>query len=507
MKARIVVPVVGALAVAGVGAWLWLARPFGGGGKVPDVTMELVGDFRMGVATSPDPPRPGENVATIVVKDAAGKPVRGAEIDPRFVMEAMGQMPRMESKGKVTEVAPGVYRATYGLSMAGEWDVHVKLTAGGGAPVMGDWRLSTSVEGLAFVGGSAPSGTAAGGAPRAGAAAPAAAADGALAPGEGEVRIDAARRQALGIRVGAVEMRDLSSPIRASGRVTWDETRVRDVTFKFGGYVKSLTADFTGRTVRAGEPLFTVYSPELLATQQEFIEANAAAARDPAARDLAAAAKRRLELWDIPAAQIEGIAREGRPRDVLPVLAPVTGVVTEKSVVAGSPFEPGTVLFRIAPIDPIWVMASVYQVDLPLVRVGAPVTLENPYLDGGSRSGRVAFVDPTLAIDTRTSSVRIEVRNPRGDLKPGMFVEVRLASVLGRRLAVPESAVLPTGERHIVFVDLGDGRLVPREVKLGARAGEWYEVLSGLVAGDRVVTSGNFLISSEAKLKTAGEKW
>src|SRR5262249_13728766 len=193
--------------------------------------------------------------------------------------------------------------------------------------------------------------------------------------------------------------------------------------------------------------------------------------------------------------------------DGLAVPAPRTGVITERRAGAGSRFAAGDVLFRLAPIDPIGVMAAVYQVDLPLVQVGASVTLSNPYLDGGSRRGHVAFVDPTLTADTRTASVRIEVPNPKGDLKPGMFVDAVLEPSLGSRLAVPESAVLPTGERRVVFVDLGEGKLAPRDVQLGVRAGDYYEVLGGLKPGERVVTSGNFLISSEAKLRSAGEKW
>lgn len=459
--------------------------------SVPDVPMQAVGDLQVGLANVPDPPRPGKNEVTIVVKDASGAPVRGATLDPRFVMEAMGSMPRMESRGAVKETAPGVYRASYGLAMAGEWDVQIALSAPRHAPARGDWRLSTSVPGFAWAGADAASSSA---------ALPAAGADGTIA-------VDAARRQQLGIRTAPVERRDLATQVRAAGRVAWDETRIHDVTFKFGGFVRTLAADFTGRPVRAGEPLMTVYSPELLGAQQEFLESQRAGAIDPAARDLAAAARHRLELWDLPAAQIEGIAREGRVRDVLPVLSPVSGVVVEKKVVAGSPFQAGDVLFRIAPVDPIWVMASVYQIDLPLVKTGATVTISNPYLDGGTRGGRVAFVDPTLAPDTRTGNVRVEVANPHGDLKPGMFVDVTLDVALGRRLAIPESAVLPTGERRVVFVDLGDGSLAPRDVRLGARAGDWYEVLGGLSEGDRVVVSGNFLVSSEAKLKSAGEKW
>jgi len=461
----------------------------------PNVPMQEVGDLRVGLVNAPDPPRAGKNAMTIVVKDAAGAPVSGATIDPRVVMEAMGSMPRMESRGAVKEVGPGVYRASYGLAMAGEWDVHVAVSAPRHAAAAGDWRLSTTVPGFAFAGGS--------GAPATSAATSAVTSS---SP-DTTIAIDASRRQELGIRVAPVERRDLTTSVRAAGRVAWDETRVRDVTFKFGGYVRRLDADFTGRAVRAGEPLMTVYSPELLGAQQEFLEAIRAGATDPAARDLAAAARRRLELWDLSAPQIEGIAREGTVRDVLPVLAPVSGVIVEKKVVAGSPFQPGDVLFRIAPVDPIWVMASVYQMDLPLVKTGATVTISNPYLDGGARRGRVAFLDPTLSADTRTGNVRIEVANPHGDLKPGMFVDVTLDVALGKKLAIPESAVLPTGERRIVFVDLGNGRLAPRAVELGARAGDWYEVLSGLHEGDRVVVSGNFLISSEAKLKSAGAKW
>jgi Cu(I)/Ag(I) efflux system membrane fusion protein len=495
MKTRSMLAALGVVAVLAAAAWWIAVRPHAP--HVPaDLSFQSVGALRVGLFNVPDPPRSGENQLVAVVRDADGRPLRGATLEARVVMEAMGSMPRMESRGAFREVGPGIYRANYGLSMAGDWDLSLRVTPRGESPLRADYRLSTMTNGLAFAGGTAASGAAT---PVAG--------DSAGAAEDGVVTIDAARRQTLGIRTEVVERRDLVATVRAAGRVSWDETRLHDVTLKFAGYVRTLSGDFTGRTVHAGEPLLTVYSPELLSAQQEYLEAVRAAALDPAARDLADAARRRLLLWDVPVAQVEGIAREGRVRDEIPVLAPATGVITEKRVVAGSPFAAGDVLFRLAPIDPVWVMAAVYQVDLPLVKVGAPVTLSNPYLDGGSRKGRVAFVDPTLSSDTRTGSVRIEVPNPKGDLKPGMFVDAVLESPLGSRLAVPESAVLPTGERRVVFVDLGQGRLAPRDVRLGAQAGDWYEVLGGLAAGDRVVTSGNFLISSEAKLRSAGEKW
>ena len=182
-------------------------------------------------------------------------------------------------------------------------------------------------------------------------------------------------------------------------------------------------------------------------------------------------------------------------------------MITEKSIVLGSPVTAGQVLYRIAPTDPVWVLASVYEQDLPLVRVGAPVRLTQAGGPGRERVGRVAFIAPDLATDTRTGTVRIEVPNAGGDLKPGMYVDARLEVALGRRLAIPGSAVLPTGERRVVFVDLGGGRLSPRDVTLGARAGDWVEVRAGLAAGDRVVTSGNFLVAAESRLRSATGKW
>jgi Cu(I)/Ag(I) efflux system membrane fusion protein len=491
MKSRVLILML-AVAVTGIAAWLVIAKPFGRSNATAEMPMQDVGAYRIGLVNSPDPPRPGENQLTVMVKDRDGRAVTDASVDARFTMEAMGSMPRMESRGKLESSKGGVYRARYGLSMAGEWDVVVKVAPKNGEPVRADYRLSTSTRGLAPVSATPVVG-----------ATPAAT----NTVDDATVQVDEARRQSLGIRTTEVVLRDLALTVRAAGRVTWDETRAFDVTLKYSGFVRSLAADFTGRAVRKGEPLMTVYSPDLLAAQQEYIEALGAAKTDPMAHDLADAARRRLQLWDVPTAQIDGIALDGRARDILPVNAPVSGVVVEKKVVEGSPFNAGEPLFRIAPVDPIWVMASVFQVDLPSVKVGSPVTIKNPYLDGGSRRGRVAFIGPMLSSDTRTAEVRIEVPNADAALKPGMFVDVIVESPIGKKLAVPETAVLPTGERKVVFVDLGQGRFAPRDVQLGMRAGDWYEVRGGLKAGDKVVTAGNFMISSEARLRSASEKW
>ncbi len=485
-----------------------------GGSGAGDAAPQRVGPYRVSVTTQPDPPRVGDDALRIDVRDADGKPVRGAEVSVLVSMPAMGAMPYMESRGKVKEAGPGVYRAGYGLAMNGEWDVTIRIAAAGGERVEAAYRLSTQLKGLAPAGSTPPAGAAMGAMPgmsHGGAAPPSGAApDGAT----GAVTMDGARRQALGIRTAKVELRDLDATVRAVGRIGYDESHAAEVTLKYAGFVREIFADFTGRPVRKGDALFTAYSPEVWSAQQEFLEALYHGEADTAAAGgvtrlsaLAEAARQRLRLWDVPEGAVDELARTRRAREALPVPATASGVVTEKNVVRGSAFSAGQVLFKIAPLDPVWVIASVYQMDLPLVKVGMPARLLDPYLDAGSRAGRVSFVSPALERDTRTVQVRIEVPNANGALKPGMFVDVELQAPLGRRLAVPESAVLPTGERHVVFVDLGDGRLAPRQVRLGRRAGQWYEVLEGLAAGDMVVSSGNFLVAADSKLRSAAQKW
>jgi Cu(I)/Ag(I) efflux system membrane fusion protein len=327
------------------------------------------------------------------------------------------------------------------------------------------------------------------------------------------VVIDPARRQAIGIRTAPVVSRDLRATIRAAGRVAYDETRRAEVSLKFGGWVRDLHVDYTGRSVRAGEVLFTAYSPELFAAQQEYLTALGRRPGDPAAHpgaadsDIAEAARQRLLLWDIAPGQIDAIARAGRPLEAVPIVSPAAGIVLEKNVVRGSAFVPGQILYKIAPVQSLWVVASVYPFELPLVRTGMSASILTPFLPGKSRPGRVSYVGPYLEADTRTGEIRIEVSNASGELRPGMFVDVALDVALGRRLAVPEGAVVFVGDRRIVFVDAGEGRLIPREVTLGGRAGEYFEVRSGLNEGEVVVTSGNFLVAAESRLQSASGKW
>jgi Cu(I)/Ag(I) efflux system membrane fusion protein len=329
----------------------------------------------------------------------------------------------------------------------------------------------------------------------------------------GVVIVDQARRQLIGVETAAVSRRALAASIRAVGRVAFDETRLADVSVKYRGWIGRLHADEPGQAVRKGDPLFTLYSPELYAAQQDYLTALASqraagGTTAPQRADyLVRASRERLRLWDLAPAQIEGLATSGEPVEHIPILSPVSGFVLEKNVVAGSVVEPGMKLFRIAGLDRVWVEAEVYESELARVEVGQSALVTFPYLPGKSYPGRVGFVSPFLDAASRTGRVRVELANPGLELKPDMYANVELASDLGERLVVPEESVLYAGPRSFVFVDLGEGRLQPRRVELGVEQGEWVEVLSGLAEGDTVVTSGNFLIAAESRLKAAIEQW
>jgi membrane fusion protein, copper/silver efflux system len=464
--------------------------------------VDEVGPFRIAVRNRPETPSVGDNTLEIAVQDTLGRPVAGAHVETQVVMEAMGAMPRMESRGVVKEAAPGRYEAKYGIAMAGEWDVSIRIRGMAGA-ADASYRLSTSVKGTVFAGGTpstrgGPTGTG----------------TASLSTDEsGAVRIDPARRQAIGVKTEPIQLRDLAATIRAAGRVAYDETRRTEVSLKFSGWVRDIHVDYTGKPVQAGQILFTAYSPELISAQQEYLTALGVSAGGgtegsaPADPQLAAAARERLLRWDVRPDQLQEVARAGKPIEALPIFAPTSGVVLEKSIVQGSAFTAGQTLYKIAPIHPVWVLASVYPFELSFVHSGMAAAILTPFLAEASRRGTVSYIDPYLNPETRTAQVRIDVPNTRGDLKPDMFVDVVLSASLGKRLAVPETAVLYAGDRRVVFVDLGDGRFAPRNVILGAKAGDYYEVTSGLTAGEVVVTSGNFLIAAESKLKSAAQKW
>ncbi|MDQ3262711.1 MAG: efflux RND transporter periplasmic adaptor subunit [Myxococcota bacterium] len=320
----------------------------------------------------------------------------------------------------------------------------------------------------------------------------------------GEVVVDEGRRQRIGVRVEQVTRAPLNVSIRAVGTVKYDETQLQDVSLKVGGWVRQLRVNATGEAVRKGQVLFTLYSPELLTAQQELL----GSLRAPGVGDhMAHLARRRLRLWDIAEADIDAVVKKGQASDALPIRSPVSGFVLEKDVVEGAAVQPGMRTYRLASMDPMWLEAQIFESDLRHVKVGHPVEVTLPALPGQTLQSKVSFISPSLDSATRAALVRVVLPNPQGALRAEMYAELTLQLERGEALQIPASAVIYTGPRRLVFVDLGEGRLAPREVKLGVRAKDRWEVLEGLTEGERVVTAGNFLIAAESRLRSAADYW
>lgn len=328
--------------------------------------------------------------------------------------------------------------------------------------------------------------------------------------------VDSGRQQLINVRTSPVTYDTIDRTLRTIGTVVLDETRISEVHPRIAGWIEETFVDFQYQHVQQGDPLFTLYSPDLVATQEEYLLAlrgqeTLGTSSFPFARsgaeDLVRAARRRLELWDISAEQIAGIEESREPVRAMTIHSPVTGHVMVRNAFAGQRVGPETMLYQIADHSVVWVRADVYENDMAWVGVGQPAAVRVPALPGREFNGRVTFIDPHVDSRTRTLSVRLEFANPDLALKPGMYADVELGASMGRRLVVPESAVLPTGVRNVVFVDHGEGRMEVRNVELGIRVGNRYEVLGGLEEGERVVTSGNFLIDAESRLQAAEPVW
>ena len=469
----------------------------------PPVSTGQGGGLSWNLWLQPDPPKQKGNALLVEVLGADGKPAAGASVSLSWVMPAMGPMPEMRGSGDVRKEGDGLFRITFDFPMAGTWTIDLTISTPS-ARATPRYSVTVGAPGLRDLGGGA--GAAAGSA-----APPAAAKLSAASPMQAEVRIDAARRQEIGVTTGVVRRQNLTIPVRAVGKVVVDETKLSDVTVKYDGYVGRLYVDRPGQAVRRGQPLFTLYSPELFAAQQEYLIAlrSQREARGTGAPDradyLVTAARQRLRLWDLQPGQIDQLARTGKPIEEVPILSPAAGVVVEKDVVAGGAVTSGMKLFRLAGLDTVWVEAEVYEAELALLHAGDAAEVTFPYLPGKSLRGTIDFVYPYLDAASRTGRVRIQLRNPGLELKPDMFANVVLEKNLGARLAVPADAVLGTGDESIVFVDLGDGRLAPRRVVPGRTAGDQVEIVEGLREGETIVTSGNFLVAAESRLKVPME--
>lgn len=328
----------------------------------------------------------------------------------------------------------------------------------------------------------------------------------------GTVPISAVTRQLIGVRSAAAVYKTLTQEIRTVGTVGYDERGLTQVTLKTAGWVREVFIDSVGRPVRKGEPLFTFYSPDLLATQDEYLLALRAQAKLAAspldeakanAASLVASARERLRLWDLTDTQITALERRGKAEPVLTVYAPSSGIVLKREALPGKYVEPGTTLYEVANLSTVWISADIYESEIASVKLGQPISVSFASYPGEIFRGNMAYIYPSLNQEARTVRVRFELPNPGLKLKPGMYGNVTLQTDAATALVVPKEAVLETGLRQLVFMDRGQGRYEPASVKLGRRSQDSVEVLEGLNEGDRIVTSANFLLDAESKLTSA----
>lgn len=448
----------------------------------PKQETATAGDLRIGVAVEPDPPRAGDNRLRLTITDAAGQPVEGARIAFEYDMAAMGNMPEMKGGGDVKSSSGGHYEVAYNLAMNGDWSLRVGVDAPGHAHRAVGLRVSPPHPGFSLDRSQG---------------------DRAGADSGGVIEVSAERQQLIGATFATVEERLLTVKLRAVGRVDVDERRLGDVTLKYEAFVEKLLVSETGREVRAGQALAMLYSPDLLAAEEEYLSAKRAGALP----QLAAASQRRLANWDLSPGQIAALDRKRTADGRVTVVAPIGGVVLEKNVVSGARLMPGSSLYRIGNLGRVWVQAAISERDATFVSVGQPARVSLPSHPGETVEARVTFVAPTVDDKIRIVAARLELLNPRSFLRPGMSADVEISVPLGSKLAVPDSALLLSGEHRYVFVDRGGGKLRPTEVEVGAMTGEWDEIRSGLRKGDRVATGATFLLSSEAKLQGALPGW
>ncbi|HMA19216.1 MAG TPA: efflux RND transporter periplasmic adaptor subunit, partial [Gemmatimonadaceae bacterium] len=325
------------------------------------------------------------------------------------------------------------------------------------------------------------------------------------------VMISSEAAQRIGVTFAPVTSGPITREIRTVAQVTFDETRVKTISPKIDGWVEQLYVNFNGQPVSAGQALLTVYSPMLVSAQEELLLASklsrsladALSEARSGSNDLSAAARRRLLYWDISPAEIDRIEQTGQVRKNLTLRSPISGVVIEKNVLGGQKIMAGETLYKVADLSDVWLEGEVFERDLPSVRVGTDVKAEFDALPGEVRVGQVSYLYPVLNPETRTARIRVALRNPGMQLKPGMYATIRIEGAAETAVSVPRSAVLSTGERTMVFVRRADGMLEPREVRIAESTEDRTRILSGVNVGETVVASATFLVDAESNLKSS----
>jgi len=320
------------------------------------------------------------------------------------------------------------------------------------------------------------------------------------------------RQQVSGVRFGRAEYRNLDRVIRTVGRIEFDEKKISMVNPKIGGWIEELYVDYTGKMVRKGQPLLSIYSPDLVAAQEEVLlalKAKKILGASPIAEvaeggdRLLQGARRRLLLWDITPKQLETLEQTGEIKKSMALYSPADGFVLEKMAYKGMALMPGAALYKIGDLSSIWVIGDIYEYELPFVKIGDKAQITLAYFPGETFEGTATYIYPMLDPKTRTAKVRFDLPNPEFKLKPEMWANVELKIALGRKLVIPEDAVMDSGTMQMVFVDRGQGYFESRHIQVGSKVQGYYEVLSGLKEGEKVVTSANFLIDSESRLSGA----
>jgi Cu(I)/Ag(I) efflux system membrane fusion protein len=331
-----------------------------------------------------------------------------------------------------------------------------------------------------------------------------------MAPGM--VMVSPEKQQLMGMRFATIERRPMVRTVRTVGTITYDETKVTHVHSKIEGWIDKLYVNYTGKLVEKGQPLFTIYSPDLLATQQEYLLAVKSRERlgqssipevRSGAASLVEASKRRLALWDISESQIRELEEKGEAQKTLTLYAPQSGFVIKKDANQGLRIMPDKELYTIADLSNVWVNVDIYESEIPFVRTGQTASVGLSYDPSSTFKGKVSFIYPYVDETTRTAKARLDIPNPGFKLKPDMYVNAEIKIDGGRHLAVPEEAVLDSGARKIVFIDKGNGHFEPKEVKLGAKMDGFFQVVSGLDEGQKIVASSAFLLDSESRLAEA----
>lgn len=403
-------------------------------------TIYYAGAYKVQLKLDPAKPKIGNNTLSILIRNEQDQPVSDAMLEASAEMPSMGSMPAMLEVVDIQAKGNGFYQGRFSLPMNGSW------------PELA-FDMNTSRAGLKL----------------------SSATSSAMAPEQTQAEhvdeqagmfvVDSYRRQLIGVTTSEVLCQKMTKTIHAAARVSYDESGLVDINLKYDAWIGTLNADYIGKQVQKGEPLFTVYNPELVSAQDEYLSSLRRKGAGP--YNLQQAARRRLARWDISPAEIRALAKRGRVDEYLPILSSVKGTIIEKQLVAGTAVKAGARLLRLADLSTVWVEGEVYESELPWLKLGMPLNVSFPEMPEQTYETVVSFIEPVLNAKTHTAKVRAELANPQGLLKPGMYARLNLQVDLGERFVVPEQAVIYAGEQRVVFLDKGEGRLQPRKIKTG----------------------------------------